>query len=471
MTLERTCMRTVFVDPAWQRWLGRTMLAGALGVLLVPGTGGADPVKPVSYSRDLVPILKRSCNGCHHPGKKKGDLDLTTFSTLQKGGKHGPVIQPGHPAQSRLIEEVSGEEPNMPMEGAPLSQAEVALFVRWIAEGASDDTPAASPAPRPPPTYSIAPVISALAYSPDGGLLAVSGYHEVLLHKADGSMIEARLAGDSPRIESIAFSPDGERLAVSGGAPAQFGEIQIWDVPSRSLLKACRISTDSLYGVSFSPDGERVAFGCADKTARVIRIEDGQETLRLDNHTDWVLDTTFTVDGKRLLTGSRDRAMKLIDATTGQLIDDINKLIEGVLCLARHPRLDQVAYGGDLGGLRLYRMSDNQQRTAANNDVNMLREFERQPAPVGAIAFSPKGDLIAAGGSFPEVRLYRTSDGSRAAVLKGHRGAIFSLTFHPTQDQIAAGGYDGVVRVFTSAGQLVGSFSPVPITVAAASAR
>src|SRR6476646_10617320 len=52
----------------------------------LPGFGAE---VPVSYYQDLVPILKRSCTGCHHPGKLKGQLDLTTYESLKKGGKHG----------------------------------------------------------------------------------------------------------------------------------------------------------------------------------------------------------------------------------------------------------------------------------------------------------------------------------------------------------------------------------------------
>ena len=111
---------------------------------------------------------------------------------------------------------------------------------------------------------------------------------------------------------------------------------------SNSLVKAFKITSDSLYGVSFSPDAERVAFGCADKTVRIISIHDGKELMKFDNHSDWVFGSTFTVDGKRLLTGSRDRAMKLIDVENGQFIDDINKLLEGILCIARHPKEDTV---------------------------------------------------------------------------------------------------------------------------------
>ena len=70
-------------------------------------------------------------------------------------------------------------------------------------------------APEPPSIVSLPlpPVITSIDYSPDGKLLAVAGFHEVLLHKADGSGLKARLVGLSERIESVRFSPDGTLFA------------------------------------------------------------------------------------------------------------------------------------------------------------------------------------------------------------------------------------------------------------------
>src|SRR5437016_1734592 len=101
---------------------------------LVPVLAAAESPKPVSYYHDLMPFFKRSCTGCHHPGKLKGELDLTAFAAFQKGGKHGPSFKSGDPAASRVVEEVSGDEPSMPKEGDPLSKGEVALLERWITE-------------------------------------------------------------------------------------------------------------------------------------------------------------------------------------------------------------------------------------------------------------------------------------------------------------------------------------------------
>src|SRR5437868_9863960 len=100
---------------------------------LVANTSAAE--KPVSFYNDLTPVLKRSCTGCHHPGKLKGELDLTTYAAFLKGGKHGAGFAAKQPTNSMVIEEISGEEPSMPKEGDPLTKAEIALFTRWIKEG------------------------------------------------------------------------------------------------------------------------------------------------------------------------------------------------------------------------------------------------------------------------------------------------------------------------------------------------
>jgi WD40 repeat protein len=432
--------------------------------------------KPVSYYNDIVPVFKRSCTGCHHPGKLKGQLDMTSYAAFKKGGKHGPSFVIGKPKESAIIDEISGDEPSMPKEGDPLSKAEIAMIERWITEGAKDDTPADAGSFKlaAAPEYTQPPVISALAFSPDGKLLAVSGYHEVLLLAGAESNLVARLVGESPRIESLAFSPDGKELAVAGGAPARFGEVQIWDASTTGTVltppKSFRVSMDSIYGISWSPDGTRLAFGGADKIVRIISAADGKELVKFENHSDWVFATTWTTNGQRILSGSRDKAMKLIDASNGQFIDDINKLLEGVVCFARHPKEDVVAYGGDLNMTRIYKMADNQGRTAANNDVNLQKEFERMPGPVQAIAYSPDGTNLcvgSVGGHGGEVRVFNVSDRKRVATLKGHDGAVFAIAYHPMTNQLVTGGFEGKLRAFeTTKGELVRSFVPMPLKAA-----
>jgi dipeptidyl aminopeptidase/acylaminoacyl peptidase len=54
-------------------------------------------------------------------------------------------------------------------------------------------------------------------------MIAVAGYHEVLVHKADGSGIVARLVGLAERIQKLAWSPDGKKIARHRRQPGSHG--------------------------------------------------------------------------------------------------------------------------------------------------------------------------------------------------------------------------------------------------------
>lgn len=471
----------------------RTFALAAVSVVGLLTVSSRAANAPVSFTKEIRPLLNGTCNACHKPDKSKADLDMTTYASLMKGSKHGPIVIASDPAKSKIVMQVVGLEPEMPPEGDPLKPEQIALLQRWIGEGAKDDTLAPGMAKVQPPIYSVPPVVSSLAWSPDGTMLAVSGYHEVLLHKPDGSGLIARLVGESPRIESIAFSKDGSMIGVAGGAPGEFGQVQIWDAKSHEVKKVFQPSSDSLYGLSFSPDGKTVAVGGADKVARRISVEDGKILTDFRAHADWVLTTTFTLDGKQIVTGGRDKAMKLVDVETGRFVDDINNPLEQILCMARHPKEEQVLYGGDLGVARLYKISDNQGRTSGRNDTNLLIQFERLPDAVTGAAFSPDGLQVALA-TVGEVRVYdakgkeadpamkkpaKPAKGAPAKGMKkvpvatqnkslftltGFTGPVYAVAFRPDGAVIAAAGFDGQVRLFDAkTGDLIKEFVPVPM--------
>ena len=417
----------------------------------------------VSFYREVRPIFVANCNACHKPEKLKGDLDLTSVAMALKGGKHGHTIVPGDPKKSNLVDMISGDDPDMPKDGEALKPHQIALITRWIEQGAKDDSPKPGQFAIEPPKYSVPPMIGAMAYSPDGSLLAVAGYHEVLLEKPDGSEILARLTGEAPRIESVVFSKDGKLLADCGGAPSEFGLVQIWGVATHKLAKVWQISGDSLYGISFSPDQSSVAFGGADKVVHRINLANGKEMLDFKAHADWVLGTAFTLDGKQLVSASRDKALKLIDLESSRFVDDINNPLEACISLARHPSQEQILYGGDLGGARIYKISDNQGRTSGRIDTNLLRAFEKQPGPVSAVAWSPDGSEVALG-SVGIVQVYTVASGSKRFSLSKINGPVYAISWKPDGSTIATAGYDGFVRLWDAkSGNLSKQFVPVPL--------
>jgi hypothetical protein len=475
-------------------WLSCTGLA----LSAEPAAKEAALPDKVSYYRDVRPIFVQHCQGCHQPAKAQGGYIMTSHAELLKAGRKGQRgVVPGKADESYLVTQIvphEGKPPTMPKGKDPLIGRDVKLIEKWIAEGARDDTPASARLAvvdrEHPPVYKLPPVIPSIAYSPDGELLAVAGYHEVLLHKADGSGLVDRLIGLSERIQSVAFSPDGKWLAATGGSPGRFGEVQVWNAETRKLKVSAMTTFDTIYGVSWSPDGSMIGFGCSDNTLRAIDPDTGKQVLYQGAHSDWVLNTVFSSDGAHLVSVSRDRSMKLTEVVTQRFIDNVTSITPGALkgglmTVARRPMkdrtmakvppdtpgaaakvYDELLIGGSDGVPRLYKMHREVKRVIGD-DANKLREFPAMPGRIYASCFSADGDLIAVGssdGSQGEVRVYQVADAKQVARLDGTKGPVYTVAFRPDGSQVASAGFDGTIRLNDPhTGKLIKEFVAVPL--------
>jgi len=88
---------------------------------------------PLTYVGTIGPLLQARCGGCHGDAGVQG-LNLTTYQTTMNGGVNGPVIIPGDPANSLIIQKQSGAQPHF----AQLSPDELALVSDWIKAGAPE---------------------------------------------------------------------------------------------------------------------------------------------------------------------------------------------------------------------------------------------------------------------------------------------------------------------------------------------
>lgn len=95
----------------------------------------------VSFSGELSRVFSAQCVGCHSGQRPAGQLNLDSFAGLLKGG-NGPAIVPGNPDESLLVRKLRGQAgQRMPLRRPPLSDAVIAKFATWIAEGAKFDGP------------------------------------------------------------------------------------------------------------------------------------------------------------------------------------------------------------------------------------------------------------------------------------------------------------------------------------------
>src|SRR5262249_18226682 len=342
------------------------------------------------------------------------------------------------------------------------------------------------------PVYTRPPVITAIDFAPDGKLLAVAGFHEVLLVNPDDGKLVARLVGLAERIQSVKFSPDGKQLAVTGGLPSRMDEVQVWDVAKRKLTLSLPVTFETVNGVSWSPDGTKLAFGCGDNTVRAIDAKTGEQVLYQGSHTDWVLDTVFSKDGSHLMSVGRDMTAKLTEVATQRFIDNITSITPGALkggmqAVARHPERDEIVVGGSDGVAKVYRVFRITNRSIGD-DSNLIRQMPPMKGRIFGVAVSRDGKRIVAGSGLDgagEVHVYsyefdtsapenikkinskvvtaRTPE-EKAELDKYHtegvkliaktdmpKASVYAVAFRPDGQVVAAAGGDGGIRLMQAA--------------------
>jgi len=501
----------------------RSLWVGSLLILVcLPSSPGVEAAEPapaapaaVSYYKQVRPIFQAQCQGCHQPAKAGGGYVMTSFARLLSGGdSKSAAVVPKKAAESHLVDQITpeGGKAEMPKDKPPLTVAEIEVVRKWIDQGATDDTPEAAQNrfdKDHPPVYTRQPVVTALDVSPDGTLLAVGGFHEVLLWKADGSEMVARLVGLSERIESVRFSPSGDRLAVTGGQPGRMGEVQVWDVAKRKLTLSVPVTFDTVYGASWSPDGALIAFGGADNSVRAINAKTGEQVLFMGSHNDWVLETAFSKLGTHLISVGRDMSSKLTEVATQRFVDNITSITPGALkgglaSVARHPQREEILVGGSDGIPKVYRIFRETARVIGD-DANLIGAFTAMPGRIFSVALNADGKRFAAGSSLDargQVDIYDytfdvatasdpikkilAKDGpsrspqERAELDKSQRDSvkrvaslptptpIYAVGFLPDGKRLAASGADGVIRLIDpAAGKVVKEFNPAPLGGAA----
>ncbi|MHB1021968.1 MAG: c-type cytochrome domain-containing protein [Acidobacteriaceae bacterium] len=108
-------------------------------IYIVSSAAAASPASPQQesyYSAKVQPILKANCYKCHgfiH----RGGLRLTSPEDILRGGNKGPVVVPGHPEDSLLIEYVTSQARHRHMPPKKnLSPEDIAVLKQWIRDGA-----------------------------------------------------------------------------------------------------------------------------------------------------------------------------------------------------------------------------------------------------------------------------------------------------------------------------------------------
>src|SRR5262249_31799025 len=143
----------------------------------------------------------------------------------------------------------------------------------------------------------LAPV-AAVAFSPDGKLLASGSYGQVTVWDLTAARPAVVLTNVLGAVNDLRFSPDGKLLAVAGGQPSAKGDLRLFQVDGWNLLGTLPGHDDVVFSVAFSPDGKRLASASFDKTVRLWDVAGRKVERVLSGHSDFVYAVAFSPDGK-----------------------------------------------------------------------------------------------------------------------------------------------------------------------------
>jgi WD40 repeat protein len=425
--------------------LGLTLAVGLAALAAPQQAPPAQPSAPArsapDYDHDVLPVLQEHCLSCHAASDPQGELVMETYEDLMRGGEHGAAIVPGQSDKSRLVQMIDGKaKPKMPPKKELPGDA-LAVIKAWIDAGAEppiSNTAAQLPdikprVARPSPVY-------AVAFSPDGARVAVSGYKEArILDAATGKLVQT-LGGASDLVRALAFSPDGKWLAGGGGRPSRSGEVVLWDLATGQAARTIEGHRDYVYAVAFSPNGRFLATASYDKNARLWYPGTGKERAKLKEHLDAVFALAFSPDGKWLATGSGDRTVKVWDVASGQRLFTLSDALDTVYAVAFHPSGKQLSAAGADKMLRTWELS-------AESGTLAFSTIVHEDAIV-RLAYSPDGTRLVTAGADRVIKVWDVDRRTELRVLPEQPDWPMAMAMAPDGKRLAVGRYDGSVSVY-----------------------
>lgn len=373
-------------------------------------SGAADKI---TYDDHIFPIFESKCLNCHNPDKKKGDLDLSTYTGTMAGSSGGKIALSGDGGSSKLFTvTVHTEEPVMPPEGDKIAKKDADLIRTWIDGGLLENkgskakkrpkpaftlgsTPTGKRPEGPPPmpqdlllepvvTPTRSTVVADMDASPWAPLLAVTGQKQILLYHSDTLELIGVLPFPKGNPETISFHPSGKYLIAGGGIGGKSGTTVTWDITDGKEMMTMGKEFDSVLAADLRADLGGIALGGPSRLVKLWDTQEGEQLKSIKKHTDWVTAIAYSPDGVLLATGCRGSGVQVWEAATGNEFHSLRGHQKAIVDIKWRTDSNLVATASEDGTIRFW-------------DMNQGKEVKRGAASGGgilALDYARNGKLI-----------------------------------------------------------------------------